>query len=452
MFKKLAKQLTQELDSDGKLIPVSSLVQNDGFQLLSLVTKKPYRWPWNSRKYSPISFKLTDILQEEAIMEIELKHSEALLFSANTCQKSEGRLNFKIRSTEVDVGGLALACLNASPVHLQKTYVDPGELWKRDISLSVVQKMYPKLNVYIVTEVLEITEPFLIEETVQAGGKGGVSAVNILNIQGQHKTMKNKSMLIPFGTVMAYGVEKLQICEEDPVYLNQRFQTILDHSLKYDAFQSELGSSLTAVQQVQDSVQEAYEPLLHQTQPLKKNLLESFEIFLQNRNVSTVRSMLELSMAGDSADCSMLESLNEDLRVPVEMLLSYLGIFQDTKRGENQDLWGPVHFFCSSIDELDYEMMPLLQTMLEKKQLAKPMEMVEFALERILSGEEGGTFTLPSHSLIEEEVDLNLDMLQICGLDLEVGENSITCQSNNDACSELAALYSSLYALQILSG
>ncbi|XP_034271707.1 gasdermin-D-like [Pantherophis guttatus] len=453
MFKKLAKQLTQELDSDGKLIPVSSLAQNDGFQLLSLVTKKPSRWPWNSRKYSPISFKLTDVLQEEAIMEIELKHSEPLLFSANTCHKSGGRLNFKIQSTEVDVGGLAVACLNASPVHLRKTYVDPGELWKRDLSLSVVQQNYPKLhnqmhNLYIVTEVLVITEPFLIDETVQAGGKGEVSAVNILKIQGQHKTMKNKSMLIPFGTVMAYGVEKLQICEEDP----GEFQTMLDHSLTYDAFQSELGSSLTAVQQVQDAVKEAYEPLLYQTQPLKKNLLESFEIFLQNRNVSTVRSMLELSMAGDNVDRSMLESLNEEFRVPVEMLLSYLGIFQDTKRGENQDLWGPMHFLCSSIDELDYEMMPLLQKMLEKKQLAKPMEMVEFTLERIISGEEGGTFTLPSHSLMEEEVDLNLDMLQICGLDLEIGENSITCQWNNDACSELAALYSSLYALQILSG
>lgn len=60
---------------------------------------------------------------------LELKHSEPLLFSANTCHKSGGRLNFKIQSTEVDVGGLALACLNASPVHLRKTYVDPGELW-----------------------------------------------------------------------------------------------------------------------------------------------------------------------------------------------------------------------------------------------------------------------------------------------------------------------------------
>ncbi|XP_032091812.1 gasdermin-D-like [Thamnophis elegans] len=452
MFKKLAKQLTQELDSDGKLIPVSSLAQNDGFQLLSLVTKKPSRWPWKSRKYSPISFKLADVLQEEAIMEIELKHSEPLLFSANTCHKSGGRLNFKIQSTEVDVGGLALACLNASPVRLRKTYVDPGELWKRDLSLSIVQQIYPKLQLYIVTEVLEIMEPFLIEETIQAGGKGEISAVNILKIQGQHKTMKNKSMLIPFGTVMAYGIEKLQICEEDSVYLNQGFETMLDHSLTYDAFQSELGSSLTAVQQVQDAVKEAYEPLLRQTQPLKKNLLESFEIFLKNRNVSTVRSMLELSMAGDNADRSMLESLNEEFRVPVEMLLSYLGIFQDTKRGENQDLWGPIYFFCSSIDELDYEMMPLLQKMLEKKQLAKPMEMVKFTLERILSGEESGTFTLPSHSLMEEEVDLNLDMLQICGLDLEVEEDSITCQCNNDACSELAALYSSLYALQILSG
>ncbi|ETE63712.1 hypothetical protein L345_10521, partial [Ophiophagus hannah] len=371
MFKKLAKQLTQELDSDGKLIPVSSLAQNDGFQLLSLVTKKPSRWPWNSRKYSPISFKLTDILQEEAIMEIELKHSEPLLFSANTCHKSGGRLNFKIRSTEVDVGGLALACLNASPVHLQKTCVDTGELWKRDISLSVVQQIYPKLHLYIVTEVLEITEPFLIEESVQAGGKGEVSAVNILKIQGQHKTMKNKSVLIPFGTVMAYGVEKLQISEEDSVYLNQRFQTMLDPSLTYDD-----------VHQAQDAVKGAYEPLLCQTQPLEKNLLESFEIVVQNRNVST----LELSVAYDNADRSILEVLNEEFQVPVE-----------------------------------------------------------FTWERIPSGEEGGSFT--PHSLMEEEVDLNLDMLQICGMGLEVEENSITCQRDNDACSELAALYSSLYAL-----
>ncbi|KAG8139968.1 hypothetical protein E2320_002704 [Naja naja] len=395
MFKKLAKQLTQELDSDGKLIPVSSLAQNDGFQLFSLVTKKPSRWPWNRRKYSPISFKLTDVLQDKAIMEIELKHSEPLLFSANTCHKSGGRLNFKIRSTEVDVGGLALACLNASPVHLQKSYVDSGELWKRDISLSVVQQIYPKLHLYIVTEVLEITEPFLIEESVQAGGKGEVSAVNILKIQGQHKTMKNKSMLIPFGTVMAYGVENLQICEEDSVvYLNQRFQTMLDPSLTYDN-----------IQQVQDAVKGAYEPLLHQTQPLKKNLLESSEIFVQNRNVST----LELSMAYDNADRSILESLNEEFQVPVEMLLSYLGIFQDAKRGETK-----------------------------------------ISGDQILFGEEGGSFT--PHSLTEEEVDLNHDMLQTCGMGLEVGENSITCQRDNDACSELAALYSSLYALQILSG
>ncbi|KAM6448787.1 gasdermin-E-like [Liasis olivaceus] len=236
MFKRLAKQLIQELDSDGKLIPVSSLAQNDGFQLLSLVTKKQhkYRWPWNSRKYSPTSFKLADILQEEATIEIELKHSEPLLFSANTCYKSGGRLNFKIRSAEVDVGGLALACLNATPVHLRKTCVDPGELWKMNMSLSVIQKIYPKLNFHIVTEVLEITEPFLIEETVQTGGKGEVSAADILKIQGQHKTMKNKSMLIPRGTVMAYGVEKLQTCEEDLGYLSQRFQSTLVPSLTYD--------------------------------------------------------------------------------------------------------------------------------------------------------------------------------------------------------------------------
>ncbi|XP_062994058.1 gasdermin-C-like [Elgaria multicarinata webbii] len=448
MFKSLAKQLVQELDSDRKLIPVRSLAHSHSFQPLSLVTEEQFRLPWRTRRYSPTAFKLADVLQEGAMMEIELKHSDPILFTINSYHKSGARLTLKIKYAEVDIGGLGCGCLSASPVYVRKTYVDTRELGKTELSLNSIQRITPKLQLYVVTEVFEIMKSLLVDETVQIGGKGEVSAMEILKIQALNVRVKKKSMLIPQGTVIAYGVEKLQAQEEDPGALKRT----LFPSLTYDAFQDELGSSLTAVQHVKDAVKEAYEPLMYLSQALKRHLLESFVIVLQDRDVaSTVQSVLELSMAGESIDHSMLESLDEELCSSVEMLLSRLGIFQDTEREENRVLWGPMHFLCSSLDDLDYEMLPLLETIVEKKDMGKQLEMMNGVLEWILSGDEGGNFTIPSDSLMDE-ADLTTELLQNCGLDLEAGKDSITCRWNKEACSELAALYSSLYALAILSG
>lgn len=50
-------------------------------------------------------------------------------------------------------------------------------------SLDLIQQMYPKLQLYVVTEVFEIMEPLLIEKTVHGGGKGEVTTVAIFQIQ-----------------------------------------------------------------------------------------------------------------------------------------------------------------------------------------------------------------------------------------------------------------------------
>ncbi|XP_061445318.1 LOW QUALITY PROTEIN: gasdermin-D-like [Rhineura floridana] len=366
MFKRLAKQLIQELDSERRLIPVTSLAHTDSFRPLSLVTKEQSRLPWHTRKYSPSPFKLADVLVEGATMEIELKHSAPLLFSANTCHKSGARLNLMIQSAEVDVGGLSLTCLSASPVSVRKSYVDIRDLWRTGMSISILQQLYPKLHFYVVTEAFEIMEPLLIEETAQAGGKGEVNAAEILKIKGLNTRAKKKSMLIPRGTVLAYAVEKLQTYEEELVVFSQQLPATLVSSLTYDAFQDELGSSLA-------------------------------------------------------------------------------GISQDTERTENQDLWGPVNNICSSVQDLDY----LLETTLEKKKMAQQLEMMDGVLEWILFVDEGSNFT--DCSLTNEEDDLTNEMLQICRLGLETEKDSITCLWNSEAHLELAALYSSLYALQILT-
>ncbi|XP_077169844.1 gasdermin-A isoform X2 [Paroedura picta] len=451
MFKRMAKQLIQELDSERKLMPLTSLAYAESFRPLSLVTRNPSKLPWHTRKYSPTPFKWVDVLREGATMEIELKHSEPLQFSTNMCKKSGARLNVKIESAGVDIGGLGVTCLSSSPVLVRKTYVDTRDLWKVETSLGLIQQIYPKLQFYVVTEVFEIMEPLLIEETVQGGGKGEVTVVEIVKIKGLDTRMRRKSLQIPRGTVVAYGVEKLHTPEEDlPQWRRMRLR--MAPGLAYDAFQGEIGSSLTAVQQVKDAVKEAYEPLTYLSQDLKTQFLESFRVFLQDEDVSSaVQSVLERSLAGEAADRSMLELLNEDFRPQVDALLSHLGIFQTTERGESCDLWQPVHFLCSSLEDLDYGINPLLEAVLEKKKIAKHLEMMAGVLGWSLSGEEGSTFVSPARSLTEEEAAIAAQMLQICSLDSKFEAGSITCPWNNDARSELAALYSTLYALRILS-
>lgn len=47
----------------------------------------------------------------------------------------------------------------------------------------MIQQIYPKLQLYGVTEVFEIVEPLWIEQTAHGGGQGEVAAVVILAIQ-----------------------------------------------------------------------------------------------------------------------------------------------------------------------------------------------------------------------------------------------------------------------------
>ncbi|KAF7239159.1 Gasdermin-D [Varanus komodoensis] len=471
MFKRLAKQLIQELDSDQKLIPMTSLRHSESFQPLSLVTKEQSKLPWRTPRYSPTSFKLADVLQDGAAMEIELKHSEPLLFSTNTSHKSGASMALTVKSTEVDIGGLAGGCLSASPLYVKKTYVDTRDLWTNEMPLSIPPHVSPKLPLYVVTEVFKITKSLLIEETVQLGGKGQVSVSSIFKIKGLNMRVRKKSMLVPEGTVIAYAVEKLPTEEKDQALQDDLGYSVTGNSTSSvgearmtmrsvyflkcarNAGANNLCQQPLAVQQVKDAIQKVYDPLMDLSQALKRHLLEPFGVVLQDRDVvCTVQLVLELSMAGESIDRSMLESLDEEFQPLVEMLLSLLGIFQVTGREEHQALWGSMYFLCSSLEELDYKMLPLLEAILEKKDIAKQLEMMNGILEWILSGDEGSHFTIPSDSRTDEEDDLTKELLQTCGLDLETGKDSITCLWNKDAFSGLAALYSSLYALWVLSG
>ena len=65
MFAAATKNFVKQVGDTGRLIPVPSLSEADGYQPLSLVTRKRKRHFWKKNKYASTPFSLKDILVGE---------------------------------------------------------------------------------------------------------------------------------------------------------------------------------------------------------------------------------------------------------------------------------------------------------------------------------------------------------------------------------------------------
>ncbi|XP_065278887.1 gasdermin-A2-like [Emys orbicularis] len=447
MFARAAKQLTKELDSDGRLIPISSLASANSYRPFALVMKEQSRLPWQPRKYLATSYKLTDVFKEGTTMDAEVQYDDVLQYSETTDWQVGGEVSLPFQITEVDVGGSGKSSFSVSQISVRKAYVVEKGQWKIDTSHKFIKEFSGsrRRKLYVVTEAFEIKEPLLIEKMSQGGGKVMITAGEIGRIQGRGKSIKNKTMMIPKDTVLAYVVQPLDIQYEEILCAREC-------SFVFDGFKDLLKPSLTAFQEAKDTIKGECEPLMSLSQDFRIKLLGTFKSFLQDGDViSDVKTVLELFLAGGQPKHSMLDSLDEILRPQVENLLHDLGVFCEDQREEASSLLQPVHFLCSSLEDLDFRVLPLLVTCIEKNMVAKQLALMDGILEWILSSDKESIFSLAS-SLTEEEKNITAEMMDTCGLIPQTDRPSLTYPWNKEAKSNLTALYAALYALRILSG
>ncbi|XP_050791262.1 gasdermin-C2-like [Gopherus flavomarginatus] len=453
MFARVAKQLTQELDSDGRLIPISSLASADRYRLFSLVMKEESKLPWQPRKYLATPYKLTDVFKEGTTMDAEVKYDDLLGYSETTDQNAGGKLSLKLQTTEVDFGGSGKSSFSVSQISVRKAYVVEKGQWKIDTSHKFIKEFSgsPRRKLYVVTEAFEIKEALLIEKTSQGGGKVMITAGEIGGIQGRGKSIKKKMMLIPQGTVLAYVVQPLNIQKERTFCARADLQN-WKSSFVSDGFKDKSEPSLTVFQEVKGTIKRECEPLMSLSQDFRIKLLGTFKSFLQDGDViSDVKTVLELFLAGGQPKHSMLDSLDKILWPQVENLLHDLGVFCENQREEAPSLLQPVHFLCSSLEDLDVRVLPLLVTCIEKNMMAKQLVLMKDVLEwGLLSSDEESIFSLAS-SLPEEEKNVTAEMMDMCGLIPQTDRPSLTYLWNKEAQSNLTVLYAALYALWILT-
>ncbi|XP_077662657.1 pejvakin-like isoform X2 [Eretmochelys imbricata] len=393
MFARAAKQLTKELDSDGRLIPISSLASADNYRPFCLVTKKQPWLPLPPPKYLITPYKLTDIFKEGTTMDAEVKYVDLLQYSETTDQKAGGKLSLKLQPTEVDFACSGKSLFSVSQISVRKAYVVKKGQWKIDMSHKFIKEFSgsPGTQLYVVTEAFELKEPLHIQKTSQGGGKAVIAAGEIGEIQGRGKSIKKKTMTIPQGTVLAYVVQLLNIPKEGTLckcslaqkgkflFVSDGFKDKSEPSLTGGGTEvtspssqnepiTELGmeprspvSRVTAFQEVKGTIKEECAQLMSLSQDFRIKLLGTFKSFLQDGDViSDVKTVLELFLAGGQPKHSMLDSLDEFLWPQVENLLHDLGVFCEDQREKALSLLQPIHFLCSSLEATDIAVQPVL--------------------------------------------------------------------------------------------
>ncbi|XP_025037620.2 gasdermin-D [Pelodiscus sinensis] len=453
MFQQVAKKLTQELDSDRRLIPVSSLAGASRYRPLCLVTREQSRWrSFQSIKYLVTPYTLEDVLKEGTSMDAEVQYEDLLQYSETLDQKAEAMLSLKSAPTDVDCGGSGKSSFSVSTVSVRRAQVVKKGQWKIDTSHDFIKELAGshQRQLFVVTEAFDIKEALLIETMAKGKVKVMVQVGDVCGIQGRGKSIKKKTMWIPQGTVLAYVVQRLPIQMEGIHPAHKILQTS-ESSFVQDGSHQVAASLLTAFQNVKGTVTKECEQLRYLSQDFRSRLLGTFESLLQDGDlISTAKTALELSLAGGQPKPSMLDSLDETLQPQIEKLLHNLGVFNEGEGEEAHSLWRSVHFLCSSLEDLDFGVLPLLRTCLEKNMVAKQLELMDGIMEWILSDDEESIFSLAG-SLTEEEKNMIAEMLHACGLIPQTDKPSLTCLWNKAAQPNLTALYAALYAFWTLS-
>ncbi|KAM8825812.1 gasdermin-E-like isoform 2-T2 [Synchiropus picturatus] len=225
MFATAAKNLVEEVDPGGLLVPSSSL--NDSVALLTVVVKRKRFWFWQKAKCIPTDFTLSDLLTGDTPIEPVVLESDFTTYVQTCGDHVQGGVDAAFARGHLNLEGKESVKLQSSFGSLKKQEVDVRRLFCAskgrvlDMSHSLIQQiMQKKKQIFsLVKERIVTTQPCSVVEEVQraeqCGGMlglcGPTTAKLHLKENGYVSKDSNVTMEIPPHTTLAYGLIELEV-------------------------------------------------------------------------------------------------------------------------------------------------------------------------------------------------------------------------------------------------
>uniref|UniRef100_A0A8C7LLV2 Gasdermin Eb n=1 Tax=Oncorhynchus kisutch TaxID=8019 RepID=A0A8C7LLV2_ONCKI len=349
MISKAVKSMLKEVDSNGSLIPVSSLNDSSGkLNLLSLVVKTRPRCGcfWQEPKYQSRGFSLSDVLKpgepEDKPLNPDVKESDFVDHSGTFADKKEMNSEGNVEGLAADLKlNLGLKCFNeqeSSFGRLKKEEVEVKELvnYSKDKRLDMTHPVIkqtrekPRAILGVLTERIMTSQPCPVTNKVRKHGNAGanMSACVALSVKASMKQSgstqidSDVSLKIPEYTVVAFSLIELKVKRNGKFELclfsnNGGFEKVTskddieEDGIMYLGGDSDANSPLNLNEEL-EKLSGHFQLLSVLPAAKRSSLLQLLKTTMEDREtVSVLESVLDQMCTGKTADLGEVKEVSQ---------------------------------------------------------------------------------------------------------------------------------------------
>uniref|UniRef100_A0A8B9TUP7 Gasdermin pore forming domain-containing protein n=1 Tax=Anas platyrhynchos TaxID=8839 RepID=A0A8B9TUP7_ANAPL len=393
MFKKVTQNVAKQMDPSGNLVPVESIVDQDHFRTLCLVTGKGKTSFRQFLPYKRTEYKLHDVLlpgkddeSDESIPCGDQQDSKRFETAGRAHDQIDGFVSVDTKPVQVELGGSASFSKEWS-IKMEKKAVDVKQLEalsrKRKLNVDhpfIQQLRKTQQNLYVVHETLEASDVVSYEESKEKTGQ--FAAQLYAKIIAKGTCMRKQSITIPKGCILAF--KAIQVIIKDAAWEIHYFPesktpTFVSDGRQLDVLKKEVKKNCEILSQLPVNLRSTFLGAI-------KYALRDTDFFEElAQKVSKV-----LHRFFNEPDNCELTTQNPKLK-------DVLSILQSLSEDERRNLAGAIYYTLEALSEQPEE---------QRLFLLESLEMETVRRQRTL-GRSGGDDVLLPFSANEEEETTN---------------------------------------------
>ncbi|XP_071252073.1 gasdermin-E-like [Salvelinus alpinus] len=396
MISNAVKSMLKEVDSNGTLIPVSSLNDSSGkLNLLSLIVKTKPRCGcfWQEPKYQSRGFSLSDVLipgePEDKPLNPDVKESDFVDHSGTFGDKkemnSEGNVEGLAADLKLNLGLKSFSEQESSFGRLKKEEVEVKELvnYSKNKHLNMTHPVIkqtrekPRAIIGVLTERIMTSQPCPVTNKVRKRGNVGANmsvrvALSVkasMKQSGSTQTDSDVSLGIPANTVIAFSLIELKVkCDgkfELCLFANNGGFEIdkSNYEIEEDGIMDLVGdfdaNSPLNLNKELKKLSDHFQLLSVLPAATRSSLLQLLKTTMEDREaVSVLESVLDQMCDGETPDLGDLEeSERETVQAVLDLVDQCVGKDEDEIRSP---LLSAVHLIVSAMDGMTDEGLSVL--------------------------------------------------------------------------------------------
>ncbi|KAK5902814.1 hypothetical protein CesoFtcFv8_008034 [Champsocephalus esox] len=382
MFSKATANFVHQIDPEGSLIHVSRVNDSKKLVPIGLVVKRNRIWFWQSPKYQPTVFTLSDLLQGDQVLCPGVTETDFLTYEGTFRDAVSGKLDSEVGPVSGTLEGHGSSELQSCFGRMLKEDLDVKKLLRDsssrlvDMQNKLVKQMEKREEVLaVVKERILTTTPCSITQKKREqcifqglvgllGSPAKLCVKNSSNIEAD----SDVSLEIPSGTVIAYSVLELDIKKDGHYDICLRPGTI--GGIEADSTQSwpsqdsldwvdgMFPEKVALIEMQNGSHEMDLSPLAELPQSTRYTLFKRLQETLRDRTaLSHVECSLDELCSGETLDMAKHKDLSESQRKLLTAILELLGT--DSAADVPLHL-NAAHLLVSTMEELPDETLSLL--------------------------------------------------------------------------------------------